>query len=110
MIKTRPSALIALSIGFFSSTAAFSQDIPQYVLFAGGSYFRVHASGAENSQVVGVPDYALQHRNVNFNLVGWNAAVTENMNSWFGMDLDFSGVYGSPAPNFLCSAASLSNV
>ncbi len=87
----------------------FAQNVPQYLLFGGGTYFRMHASGAEDSRIAGVPDFALQQRNLNFDLVGWNAQVTENMNTWFGMDLDFSGGYGSPSPTFLCSASSLSN-
>jgi opacity protein-like surface antigen len=86
-----------------------SQEIPKLELFGGGAYVRVHASGAENSQVVGVPDFVLQQRNLNFNLYGWNTTATENVNRWFGADLDVSGLYGSPTPNFLCSASSLSN-
>jgi hypothetical protein len=86
-----------------------SQELPKFELFGGGSYLRVHASGLEASQVVGVPDFALQRRNLNFNLYGWNATVTENVNRWFGADFDASGLYGIPTPSFLCSASSRSN-
>ena len=51
----------------------------------------------------------LQQRNLNFNLYGWDTTVTENVNRWFGVDFDASGLYGMPKPNFLCSASSISN-
>jgi len=86
-----------------------SETIPRFTVFAGGSYARIHASGAEDSQVVGVPDFVLQQRNLNFNLYGWDTTVTENVNRWFGVDFDASGLYGMPKPNFLCSASSISN-
>ena len=88
---------------------ASSETIPRFTVFAGGSYVRVHASGAEGSQIVGVPDFVLQQRNLNFNLYGWNTTVTENVNRWFGADFDVSGLYGTPKPTFLCSASSISN-
>lgn len=82
-----------------------AQDVPRYELYGGGSYFRVHASGAEDGTIVGVPDYTLQQRNLNFGLFGWNVTGTENLNRWFGADLDFSGQYGAPVAPFLCSTA-----
>jgi hypothetical protein len=86
-----------------------SQETPRYQAFGGFSYLRVHASGAEDDQVVGLPDFMLQQRNVNFNLYGWDTTFTENVSRWFGADLDVSGNYGSPFPSFLCSASSVSN-
>jgi hypothetical protein len=98
--------------GILCSIALFAQqspdDQPRFLLFGGGSAFRVHASGAEAGAVVGVPDFELEQRNLNFNLYGWNAALTENIKPWFGADVDFSGQYGTPSPTFLCSVASVS--
>jgi opacity protein-like surface antigen len=88
---------------------ASSEAVPQFTIFVGGSYFRVHSSGAEASQVLGVPDYLVQKRNLNFNLYGWQTTLTENVNGWFGVDVDASGNYGLPKPTFLCSASSASN-
>lgn len=85
------------------------QELPKVEVFGGFSYVRVHASGAEDSEVVGVPDFALEQRNLNFSLYGWDTTLTQNMNRWFGGDFDASGVYGLPVPQFLCSASSLSN-
>jgi opacity protein-like surface antigen len=42
----------------------------------------------------------LEQRNVNFNLYGWNATATENLNKWFGGDLDVGGAYNSLSPDF----------
>src|SRR5690242_12945445 len=79
-----------------------AQEFPQFQIFAGGSYFRVHASGAEAAAVVGngVSDLDFQDRNLNFGLYGWQATVTENANRWFGADADFSGQYGTPNAPF----------
>jgi len=92
-----------------TDTSRESVDFPKYTVFVGGSYFRTHESGAEASQVFGVPDFLIDRRNLNFNLYGWNATVTENVNRWLGADFDFSGLYGLPIPAFLCSASSPSN-
>jgi hypothetical protein len=86
-----------------------AEAIPRFTVFVGGSYARIHASGAEDSQVVGVPDFVLEQRNLNFNLYGWDTTVTENVNRWFGVDFDASGLYGMPQPSFLCSASSIPN-
>ena len=108
MIQTRTTFIVC---GMLLCLAGIgrSQEIPQYQLSGGFSYLRVHASGAEDSQVTGVPDALLEQRNLNFNLYGWDTTFTENVNAWFGADLDVSGNYGAPMPNFLCSASSISN-
>jgi hypothetical protein len=90
------------------ATLLGQQDVPRYTIFGGGSFFRVHASGAEDGEVVGVPSSELQQRNLNFNLYGWNGQATEHLNQWFGTDLDFAGNYGSPGAPFLCSDVSAS--
>jgi opacity protein-like surface antigen len=86
---------------------AAAQDTPHYEVFAGGSYLRVHASGAELTQLLGEPALQFQPHNQNFNLLGWDASVTENVNHWFGAELDASGFYGSPSAGFLYPAAQL---
>lgn len=86
---------------------ATAQDTPHYEVFAGGSYLRVHASGAELTQLLDEPALQLQPHNQNFNLYGWDGSVTENVNRWFGAELDASGFYGSPAANFLYPSSQL---
>jgi hypothetical protein len=108
-----------------ASSALFAQDpnvpfdkgsvppsgFPKFEIFVGGSYFRVHASGAEAPQVVGlgVQDFELEQHNLSFPLYGWHFGFTENANRWIGADVDLSGFYGAPKPHFLCSAATLEN-
>lgn len=105
----QPRSTLSYSKPAAPAIDASSEGIPQFTVFVGGSYFRMHSSGAEASQVVGVPDYLLQQRNLNFNLYGWQTTFTENVNGWFGVDADASGYYGLPKPTFLCSASSTSN-
>lgn len=59
---------------------ASGQEAPKVEIFGGYSYSRVE----RGEGVSGI------------NLNGWNAAVTGNVNSWFGVTADFSGHYGSP--------------
>ena len=94
------------------SQVGLAQGTPSFEVFGGASYFRLHASGAEAPEFVGVqgvllcpptvPSSAgcLEQRNINFGLYGWDASVTQNMNNWFGGDLDVSGVYATPKPSF----------
>ena len=57
---------------------AFAQDYPKAELFGGYSYLRVNpGSGADG-----------------INTNGWMAAVTGNINNWFGITGQFSGHYG----------------
>jgi opacity protein-like surface antigen len=58
---------------------AQSQDVPKAEVFGGYSYHRADA-GSGLSRI---------------NLNGWNATVTGNINSWFGITADFSGQYGT---------------
>jgi len=39
--------------------------------------------------------YQYTHLQPNLNVNGWNASVTGNLNSWFGLKLDLSGAYKS---------------
>ena len=87
---------------------AFAQNrTPRYELFGGVTWMRADLS----------PDLAplgLAH----VSGMGWNASATENVNSWFGATLDFSGAYARPpiripanfvAPGIPPAAITLSN-
>lgn len=56
-----------------------AQDAPKAEIFTGYSFSRLEGG----SGLSGI------------NLNGWNAAITGNVNSWFGVTADFSGHYGS---------------
>ena len=97
-----------LLVLFLGSLSAWSQT-PHYQLFVGGSGIFVHASGAEAAAVTGTSDAFLQQHNLNFNLYGWEVSAVENVKPWLGGEIEASGNYGTPQPNFLCSASSISN-
>lgn len=101
------NAVKGLIVATFCCLALKAQEIPRFEVSVDGSYFRVHSSGAEDAQLLGVPDFVLGQQNLNFNLYGWHSSLTENVNRWFAGDLDVAGDYGSPAPHFLCSAATV---
>ncbi len=61
------------------AVSAQAQDTPKAEVFAGYSFSRAEAGGGLSG----------------INLNGWNAAITGNVNSWFGITADFSGHYGS---------------
>lgn len=65
--------IFALSL--FLAMPASGQDTPQVEVFGGGGVARADIGGAD------------------LNLYGWNGAVTENVNKWFGGTADFSGFY-----------------
>lgn len=66
--------LSVTSLVLFASLSAVAQEYPKAEVFGGYSYF--HADGGAN-------------------LHGWNASVSGNLNSWFGLVADFSGHYDS---------------
>lgn len=76
MHKLAGIAFLALLL----AVSAGAQGAPKAEVFGGYSYSRVEGS----SGISGI------------NLNGWNASVTGNVNSWFGVTADFSGHYGSP--------------
>lgn len=65
-----------LALGLFLALPGSGQDTPKLEIFSGGGFARADVGGAD------------------LNLYGWNGAVTENLNSWFGGTADFSGFYG----------------
>jgi opacity protein-like surface antigen len=60
-----------------SSLNTFAQDHPKAEVFGGYQYTRVNPEGSGTG----------------FNFNGWNAALTGNVNKWFGITADFSGAY-----------------
>lgn len=58
-----------------------AQDAPASEAYVGYQYTRFNPGGG----------------NTGINLNGWNAALSVNANSWFGVVGDFSGAYGSPS-------------
>jgi len=55
-------------------------------------------AGASKLEIFGGGQYT--HLDPNFNLTGWNAAVTLNLKGWLGATGDFSGVYHSGGLKF----------
>jgi hypothetical protein len=76
MIRAKLSVLLLCTLGFTFSTAA--QDTPEFEIFGGYSYIKVNEGGTGTS-------YDLQR--------GWAAALSPNLNHWFGLTADFSGHY-----------------
>jgi hypothetical protein len=69
--------LLSIFLAFLIPVAAMAQmEFPRTEAFGGYSYFRAN------------PDVLSLH--------GWNGSVTGNITSWFGIEGDFSGHYGSP--------------
>ena len=94
--------MFVCGLSLLLASVGFAQEMPKFEVFAGGSYLRFHSDGADISTLTGRQgDYYA--RNVNLNLYGWNTSVTENMNNWFGGEMDFSGLYGNPTSPALSS-------
>ncbi|HZP18211.1 MAG TPA: hypothetical protein VFB00_09615 [Terriglobales bacterium] len=53
----------------------------------------VAAQAAPKAEIFG--GYQFTHLDGGANMNGWNAALTGNLNSWFGITADFSGAYKS---------------
>src|ERR1035437_1775543 len=84
MNKSAFALFLFLFLSF--STPAFAQSVtPQWEIFGGANWLRAGIS--PNLQQFGV---------AHVNLVGWDGSATENVNSWFGGTIDFSGSYGRP--------------
>ena len=62
------------------AAAMAQQDYPRAEVFGGYSYFRA------------IPEEQ--------NLNGWEASITGNLTSWFGVEGDFAGHYGTPKDQF----------
>ena len=78
----RTIALLALSLLLILSVSALAQEAPRAEVFGGYQFFRA------SSGVSGID---------NFNLNGWDAAVSGYFNRYVGVTGDFSGSYGTPS-------------
>lgn len=78
---TRTIALLSLSALLMLCVSSLAQEAPKAEIF--GGYQFTHA----NSGVSGID---------NFNLNGWDAAVSGYFNHYLGVTGDFSGTYGTP--------------
>jgi hypothetical protein len=99
------TSLIVCVIALSTAAIGAAQEIPRYEAFVGGSFLRVHAGGGELTDLVGTPAIELQPHNMNFNLYGWDASITENANHWIGGEFDASGFYGTLNASFLFPAS-----
>ena len=78
-----------------ATPAVMAQPVPKFDLFGGYSFGHIH-TGTFPTHV---------------NLNGWDASATYNLNRWFGITVEGSGLYGSkqisPATRiiFVCSQA-----
>jgi opacity protein-like surface antigen len=89
-------AFSLLSAIAFAPHLFAQSETPRYEIFGGYSYSRLATSSVQ----VG--------RSTNFH--GWNASVTRNINSWFGVVADVSGHYSSESFSegfFLTNSANL---
>ena len=66
--------VLLVFVGFFSLSLR-AQDYPKAEIFGGYQYLHLGGSGTD------------------INANGWNASLTGNFNSWFGVTADFSGAY-----------------
>ena len=85
------STLKLLLLLVVSAAPAFAQDTPAWQLFGGYSFQR-----AEVREYLKTTPIIYTFRNDYVNMNGWDFAVTENRNHWFGGTLDLSGYYGTP--------------
>lgn len=75
----------------FFATPCVAQEIPAWEFFGGYSFQRSNVREYYKSTPI-----IFSVRNQYADLNGFDAAVTENMNRWFGGTLDFGGHFGSP--------------
>src|SRR5215469_3692909 len=84
---------IALKARKARSTKTWTMRIVFLILAIGLNSQRLLAQDVSKIDLFG--GYQYTHLQPNLNLNGWNASVTGNFNSWFGVKLDFSGAYKS---------------
>src|SRR5579863_6467602 len=92
-MKTRLAVLSLLLM----VTAAAAQDNPQCELFGGYQFTRFDTLSAQDqlnvaTQLLGLPNVPIGSH---VNMSGWNTSLQENMNSWLGGVVDFSGNYAT---------------
>lgn len=76
------------------SAAVFAQNSPRMEIFGGYSY------GIANLQSTNSPFFAVPVPfGQNFDMRGFDIGLTENIDSWFGLTQDISGLYANPRLN-----------
>jgi opacity protein-like surface antigen len=82
----------ALILALILAAPSFAQT-PRVEIFGGGTWLRADLSPDLNPVGLG-----------HVNAIGWEGSATENLNSWFGGTLDFSGVYSRPTVKIATNA------
>lgn len=72
--------LFFLALFVFLTVPAHAQDFPKVEVFGGYSYGNFGSTNFSSNRT---------------NLNGWNASLNVNLNHWFGVTTDFSGLYGN---------------
>ncbi|HEX5483782.1 MAG TPA: hypothetical protein VFZ08_14255 [Terriglobia bacterium] len=89
-----PKFLLLSGFIFMVSVAAFAQNTPRMEI--GGEYsFAVANLSSTNSPFFPAPVALGQ----SFDMRGWGVSVTENVDDWFGLTQDVSGLYANPRLN-----------
>lgn len=88
------SGLLILTV---MSVRSVAQETPWWELYGGFQFTGFHTVQMQNlvnstPLASGLPTSIVGNRS---NLIGWNLSTQENVNSWFGGIVDFSGGYGS---------------
>lgn len=76
------------------SAVSLAQNTPRMEIFGGYSYATANLTST-NSPFFRAPTQFGQ----NFDMRGWSASVTENLDSWFGATQEITGDYGNPRLN-----------
>lgn len=88
-----PAFVASIMLACFTMAAA--QNTPEWELFGGAQYMRFDAAQIQSQVDQSTFNLGLAPVNLSshLNLSGWNVALQQNSNHWFGGILDFSGNY-----------------
>ena len=86
----KPNLLVLLLIVLLG-VPCFAQETPEWQFFGGYSFQRADVREYFKTTPI---IYTFRHHYINVN--GWEFAVTQNRNRWFGGTMDFSGYYKTP--------------
>jgi hypothetical protein len=90
-MQKRIHASLVLIVFLLLLEPAFAQETPEWEFFGGYSIQRTNVREYYKSTPI---LYSIKYKSENLN--GWNFAVTENINRWFGGTFDVSGHYKTP--------------
>ncbi|HLI35025.1 MAG TPA: hypothetical protein VKW70_08265 [Terriglobia bacterium] len=86
--------LIIVSVLLGISAAGLAQNAPRMEIFGGFSFAKAGFSSTNSPFFLSAVPFGQ-----NFDLRGWEASVSENVDSWFGVTQEFTGLYGNPRLN-----------